>query len=177
MKLKYTGNIYLIGFMGSGKSTIGPLLAKRSKRIFFDTDEWIKNEFGKSILQIFTEDGEDSFRQKEIAGINLVSRMSNLIVAVGGGAVINPENWIRIKNTGISVYLKCSPEEIYRRVKNNKTRPLLIENDKDKYETIKSLMKSREQYYEMADFTVESCKDESREVFANRLIKTLRGYI
>jgi shikimate kinase len=148
-------NIYLIGFMGSGKSTVGPLLAEKLDHAFFDTDECIVNETGKSIPEIFAEDGEDFFREKEREAIQFVSQLENFVVSVGGGAVMNTRNWLALKSSGLIIYLKCDAESIYQRVKNDLNRPLL-NKARNKREQISVLLNQRAHTYEQADLIIDT---------------------
>jgi len=145
-------NIYLIGFMGSGKSTIAPMLAKKLKRGFFDTDAWIENNSGISISTIFAEFGEHYFRELERQSIQIVTQMKNMVVSLGGGAILNSENWIQIKQTGVTIYLKCSANLLWQRLKNSPdSRPLLTGDESQKKITVKKLLTEREPYYSRAD--------------------------
>jgi len=174
MKLEFFGNIYLIGFMGSGKSTVGPLLAKKIKRVFLDTDEWIENETGLKINEIFTKKGEKWFREKESECIAMVSKMTEMVVSVGGGAVLKPENWLKLKCSGIAIYLKCKPETIIKRIEEDKTRPLIAGNPAQKLDRIKKLLIEREPFYEMADIIIDTSDHDSPEILADRIISRLK---
>jgi len=177
MKHQFEGNIYLLGFMGAGKSTIAPILAKKMNLAFIDTDQWIENETGKSIAQIFAEDGEDSFRQYEKKCFEIVSKMSQFVVAAGGGAVMNSTNWLNMKKSGLTVYIKCTPELIMERTAKNKARPLLTGNKNDRFNEIKKLISIRAPYYEYSDIIIDVLNDEPIEKFANRIKKQLEVYI
>ena len=171
-------NIYLIGFMGAGKSTIAPLLAKKMQRAFFDTDEWIKNYTGQSITAIFQQHGEDYFRELERQSVQLVTKMTDMVIALGGGAVLKSENWILLKETGFTIYLKCSPQQILNRINNYpESRPLLAGSENQKLNTIISLLTEREIYYSRADLTVTAKSNETTETFVNRIHQKLEGFI
>ena len=156
-------NIYLLGFMGSGKSTLAPLLARRMGRTYFDTDDWIKDQMGKSISQIFRGHGEKFFRGKERTCVQMVTQMSNLVVALGGGAVLDDDSWERVKDSGITIYLKCSAEEIQRRVDPGNVRPLLVGDSHQRGQTIEALLAEREPRYAEADLTVNAADGKSPE--------------
>ncbi len=149
-------NIVLIGFMGSGKSTMGIRLSYRMRRSVVDTDKLIERRQGKAISEIFAGEGETYFRQLETELLGeLVEKLQYQIVSVGGGTPVREENRKLLKKLGTVFYLKASPESIYERVKHDKNRPLLqCENP---LERIRSLMAEREAYYEeCADFVVDT---------------------
>ncbi len=168
-------NIYLLGFMGSGKSTLAPLLAMRMGKTSFDTDDWIERQIGKSVSQIFHEHGEEFFRKKEKECIELVTQMSNLVVALGGGAVLNDESWKRVRNSGISVYLKCSPQEIEQRIDGGNVRPLLAGDIHRRRQTIEALLAERERRYAQADLTVNAADGKSPEEIVELILNELEG--
>jgi len=157
-------NIYLIGFMGSGKSTLGRLLAHRLGREFLDTDELIEERAGKSIAEIFRVEGEAHFRKLETLCITEVAQQKNLVVALGGGAPIREENWEILKNTGLSIYLRVSPKTVLKRTKDDPDRPLIAGKDrKERLERIRLLLEFREPYYSRADIVVENNGDDPQE--------------
>lgn len=126
LKIRYR-NIFLIGFSGSGKSTIGPLLANKLKARFYDTDNLIEAKARKTISNIFELSGETVFRQLESNVImNLTKdRKQNRVIALGGGAFQISRIRARVRESGLSVYLSCSLRELYRRLKEKDDRPLL----------------------------------------------------
>ncbi len=144
-------NIVLIGFMGSGKSSIGIRLSYRMRRSVEDTDKLIERKQGKKISEIFAHEGEEYFREMETRMLEeLIDKRQYHIISVGGGTPVRVENRKLLKELGTVFYLKASPEVIYERVKNDTTRPLLqCENP---LERIRSLMAEREEAY-------ESCAD------------------
>ncbi|MDW7679840.1 MAG: shikimate kinase [bacterium] len=170
---KYSGNIYMIGFMASGKSTIGPLLAKKMKRPFLDTDEWIEVETGLAITEFFQRHGEAEFRKKENQCIRKIAEIKAMVISVGGGAVINPANWLRLKQSGITIYLKCPVQEIIKRVNNDSSRPLLTGDESQKPDRIRNLFLEREPFYEMADITIECQPNDPPETIVKRIIEKL----
>ena len=104
-----TANIFLIGFMSSGKSSIGRQLAKKLKRDFIDLDQLIEKDYGRSIPQIFEEEGEEAFRKMESEALHSLPNNKGLILALGGGTPCSEKNIEFIKKNGISVYLKIEP--------------------------------------------------------------------
>ena len=123
-------NIILLGFMGSGKSTVGRLVAARLGRTFVDMDDEIESRAGKKISHIFAEDGEARFRALEQDLVRELAGKENLVIAGGGGIVLNPQNMADFERTGLSVCLTADPEELYCRVSGTAHRPLLEGGDK-----------------------------------------------
>ena len=122
-------NVYLIGFMGAGKSTVGRDLAARLGWPFRDTDELIEGKAGLSIPEIFAALGEAGFRRLEAEVIREVTGETGLVVALGGGAPLQAGNWHRIKTSGITVYLREEPEALFSRLAENGGRPLLSDHE------------------------------------------------
>ncbi|MFQ5453427.1 MAG: shikimate kinase [Candidatus Zixiibacteriota bacterium] len=120
-------SIYLIGFSGSGKSTVGPILARKLKAKFFDTDVIIEKKYKKTINDIFQQDGEKTFRRYEQTVILKVINDGSFkkVIALGGGAFENSKIRRLVKNDGLVIFLSCSRKDIYRRIKNKTDRPLL----------------------------------------------------
>ncbi|MCK5176538.1 MAG: shikimate kinase, partial [Candidatus Aenigmarchaeota archaeon] len=118
-------NIVLIELMGSGKTTLGNYLAQKISIEFFDTDELIIQKTAKPISKIFEEEGELFFRDIESEIIQEVAQKHCVVISTGGGAVLREENVENLKKTGILFYLEASPEELYNRVKDDSSRPLL----------------------------------------------------
>ena len=139
-------NIVLIGFMGCGKSTIGKKLARRKDYVFLDMDDVIVERAGMRITEIFEKFGEAHFRKLESELCKELSKAEGLVIATGGGVIKNAENMRLLKENGTVLYIKASPEHIYRNVRNDRTRPLL--NCEDKLARIKELMAERRPLYE-----------------------------
>lgn len=118
-------NIYLVGLMGAGKTTVGRQLAKRLGRQFFDSDHEIVGRTGVPIPTIFEIEGEDGFRRREAQTIAELSESQNIVLATGGGVVLNPENRRRLHDTGWVVYLNVPPIMLYERTRHDRNRPLL----------------------------------------------------
>jgi shikimate kinase len=147
-------NIVIIGFMATGKTTVGRRLAQRLKRAFVDTDKEIESVTGKTVAQIFARDGIKRFRSEEDLLVKKLSLKEDLVIATGGGIVLNPENVRLFKEHGILIALTASPDVIYQRVKGKKHRPLLT--GRDLREKINRLLKERESIYNAADLTVNT---------------------
>ncbi len=148
-------NIVLIGFMATGKSTAGKLLAQKMGMDFVDTDQTIVEEYGKSIAEIFTEHGEDFFRQAESAIIAKTAGRSGQVIATGGGAVVREENFNNLSAGGWMICLIAAPEIIIKRTERDETRPLLADTVQ-RMEKIGQLLKERAVCYGKADFCVDT---------------------
>ncbi len=119
------GNIFFIGLMGAGKTTIGKLLAKHLGKDFYDTDHEIEKRTGVKIPVIFELEGEAGFRKRETAVIQDLAKLSNIVMATGGGAVIAEENRQLLQANGTVIYLRANVNELWHRTRNDKHRPLL----------------------------------------------------
>jgi shikimate kinase len=163
IKLKRTPGIYMVGFMGSGKSTIGRHLARRLGWSFFDTDEEIEAAEKMTIAQIFTGRGEPAFRSIETEIIRhhvaWIERGRPAVLALGGGAFAEPVNRQLLCNNGIAVWLDCPFETVQRRVGEASHRPLARDPD-----TFAALFKSRREVYRLADASVLIESDDPEAV-------------
>ncbi|WP_412478212.1 shikimate kinase [Azonexus sp. IMCC34839] len=148
-------NIYLVGLMGAGKTTVGRQLAKRLSRPFFDSDHEIVERTGVPIPTIFEIEGEAGFRRREIATIHELTAQSGIVMATGGGVVLSSENRERLKATGWVVYLNVPPRLLFERTRHDKGRPLLqVDNP---LEELKSLYEQRDPLYrDAADLVLET---------------------
>ena len=157
-------NIVLIGFMGSGKTTLGVELAKRMNMNFIDTDAYIEEKAGKSITDIFAQDGEEAFRMLETEVlITLRDTVSNTVFSTGGGMPLRAENARLLKEIGKVFYLTAANQVIYDRVKDNTKRPLL--QGENPYGKICELIKQRKPLYKAAaDILVDTNSNDLEEV-------------
>lgn len=162
--------IFLLGFMGCGKSTIGKALAKKMCFDFIDLDNYITKKEGMSINQIFDKKGELSFRKMEEMALFEIYRKDNIVVATGGGTPCFFENIQNILEKGKSVYLKVEAEELKEILQDQQNQRPLIRNksNKELLSFISSTLLEREQYYNQADFIIEG-KNRSLEVILNLL--------
>ena len=130
-------NIVLIGFMGCGKSSIGRRLAARLGYDFIDSDELITARAGKSITDIFAQEGEERFRERETAELQDLVGSSRIVLATGGGAVLREHNRDLLKRIGTVVWLHSDPETLFERASRNRKRPLLeVENPRTTFNTL-----------------------------------------
>ena len=166
-------NIVLVGMLGAGKTTVGEVLATKLNRELKDIDCVIEQEQKKSIIEIFTDDGEEAFRKLESETIEKFSNMSDLIISTGGGALEKANNLSNLQKNGIIIYLKADIEELFKRVKNETQRPLLKEQDP--LEVIKKLIKKRKKFYLMADITIIT-DNKSPEKITEEIIKAIKNY-
>lgn len=153
--MKTLENIYLIGLMGVGKTTIGKQLAKALQRPFIDSDKVIEESAGTDIPTIFAYEGEEGFRDREQAIIAQLTQRPGIILATGGGSVIRAANREALKSTGFVVYLQCSIDRILFRTRHDTQRPLLrTENPRQRLQALQTERASL--YDECADFKIDS---------------------
>lgn len=119
------GNIYFVGLMGAGKTTIGRLIAKHLNKVFYDSDHEIEKRTGVKIPLIFELEGESGFRRREAAVIEDLCGLQDIVMATGGGVVLSADNRQNLKKNGTVVYLRASVHDLWLRTKNDKSRPLL----------------------------------------------------
>lgn len=176
-------NIILTGFMGTGKTRVGKILAEKLNYTFVDLDLLVEEREGKKISQLFAEKGEGYFRQKETKVLQEVLQGEDpargrdqgppkgQVISTGGGILIREENRDLLKEEGILICLKASPEEIYRRVRGSQERPLLrVDNPLEK---IRELLKEREELYEKVPFSV-STDGKSPDQVAGNIINLIK---
>jgi len=161
-------NIYLVGLMGAGKTTIGRQLAKTLKLPFYDSDKAIEERTGVDIPTIFEFEGEEGFRDREQKMIQQLTQMNGIVLATGGGAILREENRKLLKKNGFIVYLQCSIDRIVERTRRDTQRPLLqTENPRA---SIESLFIQREPLYlSCADFKIDTGIMSSKDVVGHIL--------
>ena len=160
-------NIFLIGLMGAGKSTVGRLLARKLDRRFIDSDHALEERCGVKIPVIFEMEGEDGFRKREAQAIQEITNEKNIVLATGGGAVLLPENRKALSEQGTVIYLHANPIELWHRTKGSEGRPLLRNGDAKKI--LENLYAIRDPLYrEIADHVIETGKPS-----VNQLVNTL----
>ncbi|MCL2388892.1 MAG: shikimate kinase [Elusimicrobia bacterium] len=148
-------NVVLTGFMGSGKSTVGKILAEKLDLSFFDTDEILEENNSSTVSEIFAKYGEKTFRQMERETIKLVSGLDGVVISTGGGVPLNKDNISDLKKNAVIIYLYARPEEIYDRIKHTQNRPL-IQKMLNPLGEIKKLLQERKSAYESCDFMVNT---------------------
>jgi shikimate kinase len=167
--------IVLVGMMGSGKSSVGRRLATRLGLPFVDADTEIETAAHMTIPEIFAQRGEAEFREGERRVISRVlTTRAPLVLATGGGAFMNAETRERVKELGISVWLKAEPDVLMRRVRKRSNRPLLQTADPEA--TLRRMLAEREPVYALADITILS-SDEPHEVVVGETIAALGDYL
>lgn len=152
-------NVFLTGFMGSGKSTVGPLLARARGSDFVDTDTWIERVVALSVADIFARQGEPAFRELEAKAIAQVCAREGQVIALGGGALVHPESLALVRQRGVLVYLRTSTEELVQRLKPEiGYRPLLagVTSESELAARISRLRAARESLYTSAHFIVDT---------------------
>ena len=165
-------NIALVGFMGTGKTDVGRLLAEKLGKDFIEVDELIEQRAGKTIPEIFQQDGEIAFRELEIEATREAAEKKNAVIACGGGVVLNQINVDRLREHGVIVYLTASPEAILQRTSSDTDeRPLLVAEDKAS--KVEKLLNFRRPFYERAaDITVSTSELDAAGV-AGQIISEL----
>ncbi len=148
-------NIFLVGLMGAGKTSVGRMLAKRMGTDFYDTDVEVESATGVKIPVIFDIEGESGFRAREEKMIEKLTAMHGIVLATGGGAVLSPVNRDRLKQHGLVIYLRAAPEDLWRRTRRDRNRPLL--QTPNPLEKLKELHAQRDPLYaEVADLIVDT---------------------
>jgi shikimate kinase len=155
-------NLALIGFMGTGKTSVGRMVAHNLGFGFLDTDEVIQSRAGCSISDIFTKNSEQTFRTLERKLVEELATRKEMVISTGGGLPANPENLASLKAHALVVCLWLSPEKIWDRVRHQSHRPLL--HDPDPQKKISELLAAREPYYKQADVLINTDLRPPREV-------------
>jgi len=145
-------NIILVGFMGTGKTVTGRVLADRTGLKLVDMDSIIEERAGRPISEIFATDGETGFRKLERALAHELSQCQGLVISTGGGIVLNPDNLADFEKTGLVVCLTASPETIFQRLENDTTRPLL---SGDKKSQISGILATRKPLYDAIEHQID----------------------
>lgn len=161
--MKNHDNIFLIGPMGAGKSTIGRRLARKLKLKFLDSDQAIENRTGARIALIFEIEGEEGFRKRESEIIEELTKQTGVVLATGGGVVLNPSNRQKLAERGLVVYLRTGLDQLLKRTARDTKRPLL--NTDNPRERIKELLNTRTPLYEeIADLIVDTDKQPVTQI-------------
>lgn len=167
-------NLYLIGMMGAGKSTLGALMARRLGYRFFDTDTLIEQVTRQPIKDIFATSGESHFRSIESQVLNQLTPYTRLVVATGGGIILKPENWGQL-HQGVVVWVNVPIEELQRRLQTDQHRPLLQRKEWPQY--LAELLAARQRLYAAADICLNVIPGENKETICDRLLTLLEERI
>lgn len=165
-------NIVLTGFMGTGKTTVGRLLARKLGRRFLDTDEMIEEKENRRIVDIFAQDGEAYFRAVERQAVSKASELPNCVIATGGGVVLDQRNMERLRENGVIVNLHAPLELILERTGGG-GRPLLDDQTRDQ---VAKRMEERAPYYNDNDFRIE-VEGKSPMAVADSIIKNYKNFM
>lgn len=163
-------NIYLVGFMGTGKTVVGEILAKKLAKDFVEMDAVIEAKEGSEVVDIFAKKGEAYFRKLEKELLKELSAKKDLVISCGGGLICDSENLKQLKETGVVFALRASVSTIYRRTKEHTNRPILNVNDSQ--EKIKQLLVKRAPYYAQAQHSIDT-DNLSPEENADKIIAIL----
>ena len=151
--------IFLVGFMGAGKTTVGRELADHLKYDFLDLDEIIASRVGKTVQEIFSEDGEPHFRSLESEAIRSCGTLARSVVALGGGAYVQEENRVLLRTIGKTVWLDCPLEICLSRISGDKSRPLLSDESR-----MQALAAQRRESYAQADLVIQTGGETARQL-------------
>lgn len=161
-------NIVLLGFMGTGKTTVAKELSRRLKKEYVEIDDLIEKDQKDTIENIFKNKGETYFRQVEKNITKKISQKEDLVISTGGGVVLDEENIKNLKKNGILICLEANPKVILERVKKETQRPLLkVKNPKQR---IKELLEKRRPFYQKADFYIDTSNLSIQEV-ADKIVE------
>ena len=165
--------IIFVGMMGSGKTAIGHIIAKKLNRIFYDIDNIIEKNRGYSINEIFENAGEERFREIEYEELIKIKK-GNSVIATGGGAYINDKSHRLINKMGFTIWIKADSSTIIKRTKKNKNRPLL--QGKDIHNRIESLLKERNPIYKKAQLSVNTTS-ENKNIMCKNVINSIEKHL
>lgn len=161
-----SGNLILVGLMGSGKTTLGRALAKHMGKAFVDSDEEIQQRTGVTIPHIFDIEGETGFRQRETAAIRDLVERDDMVLATGGGAVLAEQSRELMQQNGIVIYLKASVQDLWQRTRHDRNRPLL--QTADPHAKLTELFQQRDPLYlQVADIVMQSGKQSAHALMLN----------
>ena len=161
--LKDTKNIFLIGLMGSGKTTIGRILSKSLNKDFYDSDHVVEEKTGVKVPLIFEYEGEVGFRKREESVLKELVCHKNIVLATGGGVILSKNNCKLLSDNGHVIYLKSNCKDLVARMTGDQSRPLLQEGDLK--ETLESLFKLRDPMYSsISDYIIETSDKRAKEI-------------
>lgn len=161
-----SGNLILVGMMGSGKTTMGRALARHLGKVFVDSDEEIQKHTGVTVPHIFDIEGEAGFRQRESTAIRDLVGRDNMVLATGGGAVLAEQNRAMLQQNGIVIYLKANVHDLWQRTRHDRNRPLL--QTADPHAKLAELFQQRDPLYrQVADIVIQSGKQSAHALMLN----------
>lgn len=172
---RLTGNIYLVGLMGAGKTSVGRVLARRLRKRFVDSDHEIESRTGVRIPVIFEIEGEAGFRRRECAIIRELVAESEIVLATGGGVVLDAENRRLLHSTGTVVYLRAAPTELWLRTRHDRNRPLL--RTADPLGRLEQLHRERDPLYRETAHLIVDTGNQAIRTLVGRLERELRAYL
>ena len=168
------GNIFLVGMMGAGKTTLGRALAQRLRREFADTDRVLIERTGVPVATIFDVEGEEGFRRRESTVLAELAERGNLVIATGGGVILSEANRALMRENGTVVYLRARLESLWERMRHDSSRPLLA--TPDPRATLAELLAEREPLYREAAHVIVETGAQSATSLAGRVIAALRNH-
>jgi shikimate kinase len=169
------GNIFLVGLMGAGKTSVGRLLAKRFSKTFYDCDQEIERRTGVKIPVIFEIEGEAGFRLREATVLRELAVLSDIVLATGGGAILHEDNRQALMQNGTVVYLRASLDDLWQRTRHDRNRPLL--HTADPRTRLEELFAQRDPLYREVASLIMDTGNHSLGNLANRLEQRLREHL
>jgi len=165
-----TRNLFLVGMMGAGKTTVGRQLANRLGKVFYDTDREIETRTGVRVAVIFDVEGEGGFRRREAEVVDQITALDNIVLATGGGVVLDPRNRENLQARGFVIYLHAEPKALWQRTRNDKSRPLL--QGGDPLQRLETLYRARDPLYRgIADLVIDTGRQSVNTLLAQVLEK------
>jgi shikimate kinase len=168
------GNVYLVGMMGAGKTTLGKALAQKTGQEFVDTDRVLVDRTGVPVATIFEIEGEEGFRRRESGVLAELAARSGCIVATGGGAVLAVENRRVMRSSGTVVYLRARLENLWERTRHDSSRPLLA--TADPHATLAAILEQRDPIYRQAAHIVVETSAQGAATLVSRVLAALREH-
>ena len=165
-ELNPKGRLFLVGFMGAGKSTVGPILGTALRWDFVDLDVEIERTYDRPIREIFRTEGEQRFREMETEALKRLAERCSVVTALGGGTFVDEKNREIIKQLGISIYLECTFETILARCPSDGTRPLLQSVDQ-----ARTMFVSRQPLYRRSDICIDTSQLSPNEIVSAILLR------